>query len=494
MTASLLSSAVAEARERVAPPRPAPKAAGLPGSLATAGAPSVTLPLRFVLFGLLSLFLGAGLLVARPDLLATYHYNQFVIAVTHLFTLGFILSVVMGALYQLVPVALETRLHSERLAKWQFVLHVIGVVGMVWMFWKWDLKQVGHFGSVLAAGFGLFAWNLARTLRRVPRWNFIAGAVTAALVWLSLALLAGLAIAAGKCTYESAATLSPSTLLGAMVHALQATARFLGRFDQLAVMHAHAHLGAVGGFLMLIVGLSCKLVPMFALSELQSARRARLSLWLLNLGLGAAFFAVVLRSPLKPLAALVLVAGLAIFGWELRAILRARQRRVLDWGLVQFLTALWLLVPVSLLGLLLSWPRLKLTALTGQLENLYGFLALVGVVTGAILGMLYKILPFLVWFARYSRELGRRKVPALADLYSPRLQAVGYWTFVAGLAATSAAIVAGSERLMPWCSGLLALSLGVFAVNAGLMLKHFFRPVLGPLPAPKGPARQSTRA
>jgi len=30
-------------------------------------------------------------LVARPpDLLATYHYNQYIIAVTHLFVLGFI--------------------------------------------------------------------------------------------------------------------------------------------------------------------------------------------------------------------------------------------------------------------------------------------------------------------------------------------------------------------------------------------------------------------
>ena len=57
-----------------------------------------------------------------------------------------------------------------------------------------------------------------------------------------------------------------------------------------------------------------------------------------------------------------------------------------------------------------------------------------GVVSFAIIGMFYKIIPFLVWYGSYSRQIGLSKVPSLADLYSPRLQAVGYWTYVAGLA------------------------------------------------------------
>ncbi len=48
--------------------------------------------------------------------------------------------------------------------------------------------------------------------------------------------------------------------------------------------------------------------------------------------------------------------------------------------------------------------------------------------------MFYKIIPFLVWYGSYSRQIGLSKVPSLADLYSPGLQAVGYWAYVAGLA------------------------------------------------------------
>ena len=168
----------------------------------SAHAPSIRLPLRFMITGLLALLLAFAGLLLRPDLLATYHYNQYIIALTHLVVLGWIGTIVMGAMYQLVPVALETRLHSERLARWQFVVHLVGFAGMVWMFWTWNLKQVGHFGTVLVVGVGLFVYNIFRTLWRVPRWNVVASAVASALIWFSVAVLAGLTIAAGKASYS----------------------------------------------------------------------------------------------------------------------------------------------------------------------------------------------------------------------------------------------------------------------------------------------------
>ena len=444
-------------------------------------APSVTLPLRFMVTGMLSLFTGVILLVLRPEMLATYHYNQYVIATAHLFVLGWICTIVMGAMYQLVPVALETRLYSERLAAWQFAFHLVGFCGMVWMFWTWNMKQVGHFGSVLTFGVGLFVYNIARTLLRVPRWNVIATAVASALGWLSLAVCAGLTIAVGKCSYESSSVLAPGNPFGALLHGLKSVAMFTARFDQIGAMHAHAHLGALGVFVMLIVGISYKLVPMFTLSELQSPRRAHASVALLNAGLLGSFITILLRHPFKFAFALLVVAGLACYGLELIAILRARKRRSLDWGLKSFLTAISLLAPLSVLGLVLSWPGLPLTALTGRLENLYGFLALAGVISFAIIGMFYKIIPFLVWYGSYSTQIGLRKVPSLADLYSPGLKAAGYWTYVAGLAATSTAIVLGNAVAVTWACALLALSLATLGLNVTKILSHLVRPKIEPL-------------
>src|ERR1041385_5929721 len=387
---------------------------------------SIKLPLAFILTGVMALFTGIAWLVCDPSILATYHYNQHVIAVTHLLVLGWICSVVMGAMYQLVPVALETKLHSDKLAWSQLALHVVGFIGMVWMFRVWNMKQVGHFGCVLALGVGLFVYNIARTLRPAPRWTVTASAIAAAVSWLSLAVFAGLCIAAAKCTYSAdieGAVVRTGTV-GSLVAGLRSVALFMRHFDAISAMHAHAHLGAVGCFTILIVGVSYKLIPMFTLSEIQSPRRAALSVALLNIGLAGAFVTILTRSPWKFGFAALGVIALMVFAWELAAILRARKRRPFDWGICYFLTALALLLLVSLLGLVLSLPGLPANPVTGQIENLYGFLGLIGAISFAIIGMLYKIVPFLVWFGCYSRQIGIHKVPSLSDMYSPRLQAI----------------------------------------------------------------------
>src|SRR5690606_227065 len=139
------------------------------------------------------------------------------------------------------------------------------------------------------------------------------------------------------------------------------------------------------------------------------------------------FFGILLQSALKPLAACVVIAGLAVYGWELAAIIRARRRPAIDWGLRAFITSQLVLAPVAILGLFLSWPTLSLTEFVGRLENAYGFAVLLGVIAFAIMGMLYKILPFLVWFAAYGASVGRAKTPALHEMYSSAVQAWGYY-------------------------------------------------------------------
>ncbi len=451
----------------------------------------MALPLAFILTGVLSLCAGVGWLVVRPSLLAAYHYNQYVIAATHLLVLGWIVSVVMGAMYQLVPVALETKLYSERLARWHLICHLIGFIGMVWMFRVWNMKQVGHFGCVLAVGVGLFLYNLVRTLQRVPKWNVTATAVAAALFWISATVTVGLSIAAGKCVYESNAGVATAGVVRTLFSGLRSVGAFTSRFDAISAMHAHAHLGAVGFFTLLLVGVSYKLIPMFTLSEVQSARRAAASVILLNLGLAGSFLTILTRSPWKLAFALLVVLALALYGWELRAILRQRKRRVLDWGITSFLSGAALLIPVSLLAVVLSWPGLPLNTFTGQLENLYGFLGLMGVVSLSIIGMLYKIIPFLVWFGCYSGWVGRAKVPALSDLYSARLQALGYWSFLAGLAVTGGAIVWSSPSGVRVGGSALALSVIFLVINVGAMLAHLFKPKIEPLSVTTAAGRSS---
>ena len=471
MEASLpISSTLESRRTRAAAP-------------ALAKASSVHLPLAFVLMGLSALTVGITWLAMSVPLLGTYHYNQFAIAATHLFVLGWICSVVMGAMYQLVPVALETKLYSERLAWAQLLCHATGFAGMVWMFKAWDMKQVGHFGSIMAVGVVLFVYNIARTLLKAPKWNVTASAIAAALGWLSLTVTMGLFIVAGKCFFDMLDAAPKAGLIGGVERVVKSMGACMQHFDAISAMHAHAHLGGIGFFIMLIVGVSYKLIPMFTLSEIQGRFRAVLSVVLLNLGLAGSFVTILVRSPWKLAFAAVVISALALYGIEMAAILRTRKRRSIDWGIEMFLTAVALLLPMSVLAVVLSWPGLPLNILTGRLENLYGFLGLVGVISFAIIGMLYKIIPFLVWYGVYSKKVGLAKVPALADLYSEPLQIAGYFSFLFGIAGLSGGILMGNALALRLGAIFLAGSVGTLWLNVARMLAHFFRPKIQPLAA-----------
>jgi hypothetical protein len=129
----------------------------------------------------------------------------------------------------------------------------------------------------------------------------------------------------------------------------------------------------------------------------------------------------------------------------------------------------------------LAWPGLAVTEFTGQMENLYGFTALVAVVGLAILGMLCKIMPFLVWYHSYSPHVGRAKVPSLGDMSEPQLLAAGYWTFLGAISWLSGAILMASEPAVRIGAVLLATSLACYAGNFASVLSHWIRPRVHPL-------------
>jgi hypothetical protein len=206
---------------------------------------------------------------------------------------------------------------------------------------------------------------------------------------------------------------------------------------------------------------------------------------LLNIGLAGSVVTILLRSPLKLMFAAIAVSGLVFFGLELRAMLRARKRPVLDWGLKTFLIAVAMLIPACLLALVLSWPTLPLNQFFSMLENVYGFLGLFGVVTLAILGMLHKILPFLVWFGVYSPHVGRAQLPLTSQMVSERAQAAGLATYLAALAIISVAILRESELWVRIGCALLFVSLLLFGWNAAKVFAHFRNPQIKPLTVAK---------
>jgi hypothetical protein len=286
----------------------------------------------------------------------------------------------------------------------------------------------------------------------------VAGAIASSISWLGFTVLAGLYLAASKIWS-------------------------FNRMEPLAAMHAHAHLGVVGIFLTLVVGVSYKLVPMFAISEIQSERRAWGSVALLNAGLLATATTILLGSAWKIVSAALLTIGILLYGWELAAILRQRKRRSIDFSLKTALGGIALLFPLIVLGVYLAWPEVAFSERVGRLENLYGFLALFGFLSMVVTGFLYKIVPFLIWYQVYSSKVGKFKVPALHEMFSDRLQRIGVALGLLGLVLTSAAILQSHNHCARIGLGLILGGFVLTSTNIALILSHLWRPRLAALAA-----------
>src|SRR3972149_709118 len=124
----------------------------------------------FVLGGVGSLVVAAISLVRWRALLLEYFYFTPLVSLTHLVTLGFLSSLMMGMLYRLSPMLLGVDARSRKLASVQLALFLVGAWGMISHFWMAEsigLSWSAGRGWVLSMSFG-FQLNLVPTTEGRP--------------------------------------------------------------------------------------------------------------------------------------------------------------------------------------------------------------------------------------------------------------------------------------------------------------------------------------
>ncbi|MEJ2687049.1 MAG: hypothetical protein P8124_07530 [Gammaproteobacteria bacterium] len=378
------------------------------GALSLEQAPALDVPVRFFLtapaFGVLA---AGGLLAGGPAVLGSRWTPQ-LLGVTHLLTLGFLTMTMFGALLQLLPVLAGVTIVRTRLIS--AVLYGVLVPGVLalalglWSRWNACLELAV---VMLAAACLLFAVVVLRALlgaaaRRQPS----VVAMTGAVVGFSATAGLGLVLAAGH-----------------------AGARF-GILRNLTDLHAR--LGLVAWVGVLVIGVAYQVVPMF---QFTPAYPRRLSTTLVPLLLVAVSASAVglLSAP----ANLVTATALAVFAAFTLVLQSRRRRRRPDVTL-----AYWRLAMICLLvadGLWVAaallpdrWPA--------QVAPLaVGMLYIVGFGTSVISGMLYKIVPFLVWLHLQRRvprrHQAKRTLPTMAEIIPATRMGLQYRVHCAGVLA-----------------------------------------------------------
>ena len=455
--------------------RPVSGASGAGGAAAALRpnlGPSVWVPLRYLATAQAAFLLAVTWALFNAEGLADHYYLTRTFALTHLITLGWISMAIMGAAYQLVPVALEAQLHSERIARWQYWFMLLGVIGLVAHFWNGHFNGMAWSAGLVFVAAVLFVWNMSATLWRLPRWGIVAKHAAAAVTFF---------------------------LVTAVVGNLMALDKVLGfwRGEALNILHAHAHLAALGWVTMMIFGVAYRLIPMFALSADPDERLPRWQFWVFTAGVAGLYPAILLGSRLQAPFALLVAAGIGLFVQQVVRIARGRKKPALDWGVRTALTALAYLVALVQVGLAFAAGVVPEGEFASRLAFAYGFLGLMGWVSLTIIGMMHKIIPFLVWFHRYSGLVGMEPVPALSQLYSEAWQRRGYWLLNLGVLGTAAGLLVASPGIIR--GGLLVLAVGAwtFGLNMLGIYRHLWRrraPKASPAPAANPPAKRAAAA
>ncbi|WP_456401565.1 hypothetical protein [Hydrogenimonas sp.] len=342
-------------------------------------------------------------------------YDLAVVGWAHLFLLGFVMMIIFGAMAQLVPVVLEVGHFSVDFYYLIWPLLAVGTVLMGIGFFLWPaLLPFG--GVTVLVAMLIFLADTILTLRKVERVSLTVRTIAATNTFLLLGILIGFAMA-----------------LGIGAGAGVDIERWLG---------AHIVL-VLGGFVTLtIVGMSMVLLPMFGLSHGFDETPVNRAFKIISGGVAVYTIGALFDSDsLRFLSFLAIWGGTGLYLWQIWLIYKARARKENDIWFRSMavgygaLAAALLLAPVAIMG------RFEGVALAA------GWFLVMGFFTFLINGHLFKIVPFLVWFERYSPLVGKEKVPMLADMIPKKPGEYQFWFSTAGMIVGGIGLLFGSDEL-----------------------------------------------
>jgi hypothetical protein len=394
--------------------------------ITTQFSPRIDLPYRYLITGLVFLFVGVIYLFLKPASLTGYYIrSQEVLFLVHTFGIGFVTSIMMGAMYQLLSVILQAPLFSERLGKLNYWIYITGLAGMLVSFF-YEFKMINIAGAVLALALLLFVFNAGLTIISARKMDIIIAHVVMGVVSLLIVLLLG-------------ALMSENILRD-----------FFN--DPLILIRIHLSFALFGWIIITTMGFSYKLIPMFMLSHGYREHYSRLSLYTLVPGL-----VIYSASEIFPqigisgkVAFLLIIAGTIFYLAQMYLIFKARLRRRIEPQLMATVLAkFFLLSGIILAPLVYYYSESFSSHYAPVILLLFGFVGLY------ILGMMHKIVPFLEWYNKYSPKIGKEKVPLTKDMINESLINPALYLWTGG----TIAIALGS-----WFSEVLVVRFGALAM------------------------------
>ena len=367
--------------------------------LSTDQAPPISAPVRFFLtaplFGIL-----AGLIIFFSD--AATLMNRFSIesiVVTHAITIGFLSFIMLGSMTQMLPVLAGAKMPKVELVTLSsYILLVAGVIGMLLGLSTGNtmLNIVAFIG--LGGGFLIILTATVISLKTVSNFNATVKGISTSMVFAFLIVFMGLYL-----------------LYSYIANDIDAT--------HMIVANVHSVWAVFGFAVILIIGVTFQVLPMFYVAPKFKKFCKRRVVWLISIGL----IIWLILSAFYEEYTLFGKLWIAMFVWAFATTvwlkLSKRRRPISDVTVWYWRSASIFLTLGSFLWIFDEYFKHEYIVMVAILIG--------GFILSIIIGMLYKIVPFLVWF--HLNALGYMSIPTINEMINKNVATVQFVLFILSL-------------------------------------------------------------
>ncbi|MHB8282902.1 MAG: hypothetical protein ACYDDE_08915, partial [bacterium] len=207
------------------------------------GDSSVNIALRHIKTGSVFLILFFYYMFIDSNNFLTYFFmNTKIISLTHIFTLGFLLMVIMGASYMLLPVALGVKIAFEKTFYYVYYAYIIALIVFIAGMHYFSPVFIALGGCLLFASVIIYNINMMTSLKKIRKWDYTSFGILFAYIYLFIGLSIG--------TYM------------ALSFYFNIGGKYI--FDSLM---SHIYVMFAGFIIMLFIAISYRLLPMFYMTK-----------------------------------------------------------------------------------------------------------------------------------------------------------------------------------------------------------------------------------
>jgi len=390
----------------------------------------------FMISGLFYLISMIWLFFINPQL----SFSDFsIIGWVHIYMLGFVMMAIFAAMAQLGPIVVETNHYYVKIFKYVWKFLISGLALMTFGFYV-NVNFLTLGGILVLIAMAIYAIEFLLTLRTARRKTSITKAMKMSNFFLLLGIMSGIVMALG---FSGIVDINPHILLKTHTFGL-----------------------VVGFVILLIMGISIILIPMFGYSKRISDNEFASSFYTLSFAVSIMMVSpLFITSILQNIAYLITIMAIVLYLYQLFKMTSSRARVVHDiWARSMYVGFTSFIISfILLISYLISENEVVL--------KLGMWIILVGFFGFLIIGNFYKIIPFLVWFHIYSPLIEERSVPMLHELLPENLSNLQWIYSTLGLIVSSIGILIGN--LDVFYGGVTFLVVGglIFFITINKILK-----------------------